>query len=82
MGGSENLSQSQMALVRRAAALGIELERMEGDLSEGRPVDLDLFGRLSGHQRRILETLGIERKAKPALTIDQYLASKGSAQTL
>ncbi|RWM57441.1 hypothetical protein [Mesorhizobium sp.] len=77
LGGSENLSQSQKALVRRAAALGIELERMEGDLAEGRPVDLDLFGRLSGHQRRILETLGIERKAKNVTpTLQQYRAQR------
>jgi len=77
LGGSDNLSQSQKALVRRAAALGIELERMEGDLAEGRAVDLDLFGRLSGHQRRILETLGIERRKKDlAPTLAQYRAQR------
>ena len=50
---------------------------MEGDLAEGRAVDLDLFGRLSGHQRRILETLGIERRKKDlAPTLAQYRAQR------
>jgi hypothetical protein len=37
---------------------------MEGKLSLGMPVDLDQFGRIAGHERRVLESLGLERKAR------------------
>ena len=42
----------------------IELEALEGKLSRGEPIDLDMFGRLSGHLRRVLETVGINRIAR------------------
>ncbi|ESX68762.1 hypothetical protein NKJ87_06350 [Mesorhizobium sp. M0027] len=77
LGGAEALSQSQLSLIRRAATLSVQLEQMEGRLSEGLDADMDLFGRLAGHLRRILETLGIERKAKNVTpTLQQYRAQR------
>ena len=35
LGGKDLLSEAQMSLVRRAAALGCELEQMEGRMSLG-----------------------------------------------
>jgi len=36
-----------------------------------------VFGRLAGHYRRIVETLGIERRKRDVTpTLDQYLAQK------
>ena len=64
MGGLDALSEAQKSLIRRAAALEIELEALEGRLSRGEPVDLDMLGRLSGHLRRVLETVGIGRVAR------------------
>ena len=64
LGGFNSLSECQLSLVRRMSALEIELERMEGELAEGRDVDLDAYGRLSGHLRRIIETLGVTRVHK------------------
>jgi hypothetical protein len=52
----------QLGLIATAATLRCELERLEGRLSVGEAVDLDQFGRICGHYRRICETLGIERK--------------------
>ena len=51
----------------------VELELAEGKLSRGEPVDLDLFGRLLGQLRRVLEAIGLERRARPAITLEQYL---------
>lgn len=34
-------------------------------MSLGEKVDLDCYGRLAGHVRRILETIGVQRVAKP-----------------
>jgi hypothetical protein len=49
-------------LIRRCAAMEIELEAMEAKLSKGEPIDLDLFTRTAGHLRRYLESIGIRRQ--------------------
>jgi hypothetical protein len=63
-GGRSILSEAQFALCKRAAGLECELEQMEGRMSLGEEVDLDSYGRAASHLRRILETLGLERKAR------------------
>ena len=50
--------------MRRAAALQIECERMEGILADGGNVDIDLLARTSSHLRRIAESIGLERQAR------------------
>lgn len=64
LGGSMVLSEAQGSLIRRAATLEVELERQEGLLAKGEEVDLDAYSRAAGHLRRILETLGIERRKR------------------
>ena len=64
LGGATVLSESQTSLVRRASAIECELEQMEGRLSRGDNVDLDSFTRAASHLRRILETLGLERRPR------------------
>jgi hypothetical protein len=84
MGGVSELSQAQRSLVRRAATLTVECERLEARFSDCDAVpsqsDLDLYSRLSGQLRRILESLGIERQSKPAFTVNDYarLVREGS----
>src|SRR5664279_3689267 len=63
-GGSDVISTVTYSLCRLAASLGTEREIMEGKLSLGLPVDLDQFGRIAGHERRVLETLGVARKQR------------------
>ena len=57
------ISEAQLALIKRGAGLECELEQMEGRMSLGEQVDLDRYGRAASHLRRILETLGLERRA-------------------
>ena len=64
LGGRDVLSEAQLSLVARASAIECEIERMTGALSRGEQVDLDVFTRTCSHLRRILETLGIERKPR------------------
>jgi hypothetical protein len=64
LGGRGTLSEAQLSLVRRAAALECELERMEARMSRDEAVDIDRFGRAASHLRRLLETLGIGRKPR------------------
>lgn len=63
-GGVDSLSEAQVSLIRRAAALEVTLELLELDMACGREVDLDQYSRCAGHLRRILESVGIRRVAK------------------
>jgi hypothetical protein len=63
-GGRDVISEAQLALIKRAAGLECALEEMEGRLSQGVEVDLDRYGRAASHLRRLLESLGIERKPR------------------
>jgi hypothetical protein len=76
LGGPEVASEFQLGLCRRAAALEVQTESFEAQLSEGQEIDLDLYGRLTGHLRRIAETLGLQRVAKDAGAIDLESYSK------
>ncbi len=61
LGGLEVLTQAQLSLIKRAATMECELEGMEGQLSRGEEISLDLYTRTAGHLRRYCETLGIKR---------------------
>jgi hypothetical protein len=77
LGGEAALSQSQISLIRRASAIELELEQMEGRLSEGGTVDIEKFSRAASHLRRLLESLGLERRARDITpSLQQYLASR------
>lgn len=77
LGGQDNASEAEKAILRRAATLTVELERMEADFAQaGRstPEALELYSRASGNLRRMLETTGIRRRTKDVTpTIEQYL---------
>jgi hypothetical protein len=80
-GGVETLSAAQLSLCQRAATLETELEAMEGQMSLGKQADLDCYGRLAGHLRRILETLGVERRAKDVTpTLEAVVAEIHAAE--
>jgi hypothetical protein len=64
LGGRDLLSEAQLSLIRRAASIECELERLDAALSIGQPVSLDEYGRATSHLRRLFETLGIERRAR------------------
>jgi hypothetical protein len=68
MGGEAAISEAQRSLARRCSTIEIQLEQLEARFAtdgEASARDLDLYGRLSGHLRRMLESLGIERRARP-----------------
>ncbi len=77
LGGGDALSESQLSLIRRAAAIECELEQQEGRLSLGETVDLDVFTRAASHLRRILETLaGTSLRRVPRDVADYDRASR------
>lgn len=60
-GGLATLPELKLSLIRRAAALTVECERLEGELAEGKAVDIELLARTSSHLRRIAESIGLDR---------------------
>lgn len=80
LGGPDALSEAQASLCRRCATLEVELEQLEGRLSMGRSVDLDVYARVAGHLRRYLETLGVRRVSKDVTppTLQAYLAARAA----
>ena len=71
------MSEAQRSLIRRVATFEIELEKLEGRLSQGEEINLDVYSRVSGQLRRILETLGIERVARDITpTLSDIVAGK------
>ncbi len=71
-GGEAELSTLQIGLIKRAAALSMECERLEAKLCAGEAVDVDQLARTAGHLRRLSETLGLQRKPRDVtLTVDQ-----------
>jgi hypothetical protein len=78
-GGVSELSAAEASLIRRAATLSVELEALEVRFAtdgQANGNDLDLYARASGGLRRILETLGIHRRARSinAKSLDDVLA--------
>ena len=74
MGGRDLISEAQFALIKRSAGLECELEQMEGRMSQGEQVDLDCYGRAASHLRRLLESLGLDRKPRNVTppSIEEY----------
>jgi hypothetical protein len=63
-GGRDLVSDAKLSLIRRAAAMECEIERLEAKLCRDELVDLDVFGRAASHLRRLFEVIGIERKQR------------------
>jgi hypothetical protein len=84
LGGEQaGLSEGQLALVRRAAALTVELERMETLFAKNdgaTPRQLETYQRSTNTLRRLIESLGIHRgrvaKDVTPPSLSEYLASK------
>jgi hypothetical protein len=66
LGGPAMCSEAQLSLCRRISTTEVELERLEARMSEGDDsVDLDVYNRLAGNLRRMLESIGLRRVARP-----------------
>jgi hypothetical protein len=78
-GGVSELSAAEASLIRRAATMSVELEALEVRFAtdgQASANDLDLYGRTTGNLRRVLETLGIHRRARSinARPLDEIIA--------
>lgn len=72
LGGFDNCSAAERSIIRRASVLTIELERLEVKFAragEASADDLDLYQRTAGNLRRLLESVGLQRRPR-AVTLD------------
>jgi hypothetical protein len=78
MGGEDNTSAAERSIIRRAAVLTTELELLEvrfATAGEASAEDLDLYQRAAGNLRRLLEAVGVRRRARDVTPEpDEYLA--------
>ena len=66
LGGADNISEAERAILRRACVLMIELERLEQRFAEGEAdaATIDLYQRGANSMRRLLESTGLKRRAR------------------
>jgi hypothetical protein len=84
LGGADNCSAAERSIVRRAAVITTELEQLEARfaLANGdvRPEDLDLYQRAANSLRRLLEAVGLQRRAKNITQPDPLQYAREAAE--
>jgi hypothetical protein len=83
LGGIDATSEAECSIARRAAVLTVELEKMEAVFAvvNATPEQLDLYQRTANSLRRMLETLGLKRRARDVtLDLQGYLAGKANPE--
>jgi hypothetical protein len=65
-GGYDNTSAAERNIIRRASVMIVELEQIEVRFATGqaRADDLDLYSRVGANMRRLLESVGLRRRAR------------------
>jgi hypothetical protein len=68
LAGEDKTSAAERSIVRRAAVLTVQLEQLEARFAlangEASANELDLYARTSSTLRRLLEAVGLQRRAK------------------
>jgi hypothetical protein len=67
LGGETNTSAAERSIIRRASVMTVELEQLEAKFAlagQANASDLDLYVRASGNLRRLLEAVGLQRRAR------------------
>jgi hypothetical protein len=74
LGGAASLTEAQSALVRQAAAIIVQSERLQSGVLRGELVDSEQLVRLCNAATRILSRLGIKKRAvQPPSRLDAML---------
>jgi hypothetical protein len=76
LGGLDQLSEGQKQIIRRAAMLSAESERQEALWANGQTeFDINLYTVMANSLRRLLETVGLERVARPVNDGSDFLVT-------
>jgi hypothetical protein len=76
LGGADQLSTGQREIIKRAALSGAILEDVEVRWLEGQKIDVGDYALLANAQRRLLATVGLERRAKDVSPEDDRLTAR------
>jgi hypothetical protein len=78
IGGATTASEAQRSIIRRIATLTVELERIEAKFAIGTGDNLlDVYQRTAGNLRRLLESIGLERRSRDITpTLAEYLDAR------
>jgi hypothetical protein len=63
-GGIDACSQARLQLIRRLAALSVQLEQLEAKLADGAEIDIAEYTSLTSTLVRVVSRLGINRVAR------------------
>ena len=69
----------QLAIIRRAAALGVWCEEQEAAQASGGDLDIAAYSAATNTLRRLLADLGLDRKARDVTSLQDYIAGKARA---
>lgn len=85
LGGEENCSEAEKSLVRRAALLTVELERMEVIAAQDDGMSDSMIGRylsMAHNLKLLLQAVGIKRRPKDVTpTLETYLRTRSQQTT-
>jgi hypothetical protein len=86
LGGFDNASAAEKSITRRVAVLSVELENLEARFATAGSAtadDLDLYQRTANSLRRLLEAVGLHRRAKDITppSVSDYLSHINIEQT-
>jgi hypothetical protein len=84
LGGSDQVSAAEQSIIRRASLLTVELERLEmifAQEGEAEPRQLETYQRCANTLRRLLLTVGLQRRARDVTptNLQEYLRTKAEA---
>jgi hypothetical protein len=77
-GGLSECSQARLQLIRRLAALSVQLEALEAKLAEGAEIDITEYTALTSTLVRVISRLGLERRSRDVTppSVADYLKHK------
>src|SRR5262245_34211870 len=78
-GGLSACSQARLQLIRRLAALSVQLEQLEAKLADGAEIDVTEYTVLTSTLVRVVSRLGLERRSRdvtPPPSVADQLAHK------
>jgi hypothetical protein len=71
-------SAAEYSIIRRASVMTVELERLEAKFAtagEASPDEIDLYARVAGNLRRLLEAVGLRRRPRDVTSLSEYLTA-------
>jgi hypothetical protein len=82
LGGAAGLTEAQRALVRQAAGMIVQSEKLQSAVLRGELVSSEDLVRLSNSATRILTRLGIKRERRDTTpSLHEYLAATSEGRT-